>query len=922
MSETNSECLIDREQQIRRLDEAYAECVTGRGGMAIISGPVATGKTTLLDYFVDRAAESGALVLTATATRAEQSLPLRVVDQLLYGNNLPTGTVSHLDSLLTAVAKNSWHSDMLGTDRRQNAQALRILYTALISLAKQAPLVIAIDDVQYADTQSQQCLASYAPRLRASRAMLVLTESSDLTHSDPVAHAELRRNWYDRPIEVAPLTRRAVEQLMARYPHLDSPQVADEAFAVTGGNPLLLRALVEDSVSPQPGDGAGLVVGLRYAEAVRDCLYRAGPAVAEVARGLAVLKDRAGSALLAQLLRLSAEAVDRTVDRLDRAGLLEAGALRHPAARAAVIAGMGPERYAELHSDAAELTYKAGESAAVVSRHLVLADRVEPEWGLQVLLDATEQALAGGDIDHALACLRVSETCCDDKDQRAAILSTLARVKWRVNPANVLSYLPDLMAAVHDGRPDARRPGAVVFDLLWHNQVDPALEMIEALCDTGDRVADPTGSISSAVLWLAYSFPGYAAQARKYWSGLGRHEPAEGVGTPALLAAAAMEVVLKRPTDDAVATAKQALHHIQLSDDTIVPAVVALSTLLIADRTEAAGFWCDSLLKGATARQAPTWQAMLLAIRAEIAVMRGELQIAENNALTALAKISPEGWGPAVGGVLATLILAATETGRYEDAAEFLDVPVPADMLRTPFGLKYTHARGTYHLATGRIEDALIDFQLCGDTMARYGLDQPGLVPWRTSLAQAHLAAENVDQAHDLASDQLRLLDDSQKRMRGITIRILACARAAKTRPALLRQAIELLKESGDWLEVARAYTDLSDALNKNGEPNRARLTLRTARTIAKQCQAHALLRRLGPGSEPAAETPTFIQSTTAELSEAERRVASLAALGHTNREIASSLWVTVSTVEQHLTRIYRKMGIIKRTDLPSGLNA
>ncbi|MEI5131209.1 helix-turn-helix transcriptional regulator [Streptomyces libani] len=59
-----------------------------------------------------------------------------------------------------------------------------------------------------------------------------------------------------------------------------------------------------------------------------------------------------------------------------------------------------------------------------------------------------------------------------------------------------------------------------------------------------------------------------------------------------------------------------------------------------------------------------------------------------------------------------------------------------------------------------------------------------------------------------------------------------------------------------------------------------------------------------------------------AVLSEAERRVAALAALGRTNREIGRKLHITVSTVEQHLTRVYRKLNIKRRADLPVGLPA
>ncbi|TDD09004.1 LuxR family transcriptional regulator, partial [Saccharopolyspora terrae] len=56
-------------------------------------------------------------------------------------------------------------------------------------------------------------------------------------------------------------------------------------------------------------------------------------------------------------------------------------------------------------------------------------------------------------------------------------------------------------------------------------------------------------------------------------------------------------------------------------------------------------------------------------------------------------------------------------------------------------------------------------------------------------------------------------------------------------------------------------------------------------------------------------------------LSEAERKVAELAARGQTNREIGRRLYITVSTVEQHLTRVYRKLNVRKRTELPAELS-
>jgi DNA-binding CsgD family transcriptional regulator len=56
------------------------------------------------------------------------------------------------------------------------------------------------------------------------------------------------------------------------------------------------------------------------------------------------------------------------------------------------------------------------------------------------------------------------------------------------------------------------------------------------------------------------------------------------------------------------------------------------------------------------------------------------------------------------------------------------------------------------------------------------------------------------------------------------------------------------------------------------------------------------------------------------QLSDAEQRVAALAAFGYTNGQIAHKLYITVSTVEQHLTRVYRKLGIAGRAELPIGI--
>jgi DNA-binding CsgD family transcriptional regulator len=94
---------------------------------------------------------------------------------------------------------------------------------------------------------------------------------------------------------------------------------------------------------------------------------------------------------------------------------------------------------------------------------------------------------------------------------------------------------------------------------------------------------------------------------------------------------------------------------------------------------------------------------------------------------------------------------------------------------------------------------------------------------------------------------------------------------------------------------------------------------------MARHCQAEPLRQALLSGSAPAEDEQIEIAEPTdgsgaSMLTDAERRVAALASLGSSNREIASKLFITASTVEQHLTRVYRKLGVRNRMDLPASL--
>jgi DNA-binding NarL/FixJ family response regulator len=906
--------LIERDRQMGELEERFGRTLGRRGQVAVIAGPVAAGKSALLEQFTRAVADAGALVLGASASVAERALPLGVIDQLVHSTGLDTAAVGRIAGRLEEIADLAWCGETaLGHDDHERAMAvaMREVGRNLFELADDVPLVITVDDVHFADTASQRCLAALIRRLRGTRAMVVLTKGTDTE----ALHAELGRHWPTRPVRVEPLTASGVAQLLGSVPGLavTDPTVA-EALALTGGSPLLLDALARDSV----GD---LTLGDSYAQAVRGCLYRCGLTALTVGQVLSLLSDRPSPAMLARFVGATTDSVVRAMDQLDRVGLLDGGRFRSDATQAAVAATVSSDEYSRTHGRIAGFMYAVGEPATAVSRHLVRAERIDADWGPAVLRVAADQVVADGDLEHALACLDVAEPACADERVRAEVVASAARIRWRRNPADAEASLPALVAAVRAGLLTGRAGAVPVRQLLWFGRVADAVELLDVLCGGTDALtSEDASALSGVVLHLAFGYPEHSDRARGLWQALARRNPVAVFSSDGLRAAKVLADVLARGGDENVMTrAERVLHGLTLSDDSLVPAVVALTTLQLAGRIEAAEFWCEALLAAPGCAHAPTWQAVLLVLRSGIAMRRGDLTGAGRDARAALDLISAAGWGMAVGVVLGAIVLAATLTGRHEQAASCLGEPIPAGMLHTPSGLRYLYARGVFYAASDRGRAAVIDFQTCGELMKRLQIDQPELVPWRSKLAREYVTAGRVARAGQLVGEELRLLTDHQHRARGAALRVLAFAGDPKRRVKTLREAVELLQISEDWLEVAGGFVDLSAAQNEAGEVNRARLSARAARHIARQCNAGDLLRSIDPDT-PRQDVPVT-ELPDADLSDAERKVAGLAALGHTNRGIAGRLFVTVSTVEQHLTRVYRKLGVTRRTDLPLNLN-
>lgn len=919
--------LVERDGEMSALNEYFRSAEQGRGYVALVGSAVASGKTEFLNHFTDQVIESGALLLEAAGSRAERGLPLGIIRNLFDNAAFPSDVRSDMMRIMDEAVEEAG-----GPGRMR---AVPRAASALLRLAEERTVVIAVDDVHWGDEHSLYFLLYLARRIRHARVLVVLTESTRMRQEQLTFHAELLSQPHCDLIGLRMLSQSGTARVITHHFGASTlSRQAAECHGITGGNPLLLRALLEDWHGR--GEHGGPVPGERFAQAVLGCLHRGEPDVLTVAGGVAVLGDAESITLLSQLLGISASRAERAVLDLHQCALLDDNGFRHPAVRAAVLEAMPVAELTGLHSRTAQLLYSGGAAALETSRHLVSAG-CEPEgWAVPVLREAAEYALVDDDIEFALRCLELARDACEEGALRAAIKARLVSLVWRISPAAAEGHIPQLSTELETGRLSPRDFVMSVSYLAWAGRLDTAAVAVEELgrcaelthSDQGDEAA-----IAAAGQWLTMLSPPLRSRVQASGGGGTALPSVPRGGTSDAYAQAASTIcaaLSDRPAISAVDEAERVLQRYHLSDSTVQPLVFALLALVYSNRLDLALSWCERLLGECAAHRAPTWQALLSGVRAEIALRQGDLPTAARHARTAMSRTSVQSWGVGIALPLATLIQAETGMGAYDEAMSLLERPLPETLFETLPGLHYLRARGRCHLATGRFHAALRDFLACGELMERWAIDTPDLVPWRLDAAEAWLALDEPQRARSLAEEQARRSRTGRRGQQGALLLILARTGSdSRRRLTMLKEAVEVLENGGNRLRLASGLGELAREYRTLGESNRARMLVRKAWHVAKSCGAEPLCRQLIPahaeGADTAAQAPTgesdAPRGDAEALSEAESRVAMLAAHGDTNREIATKLFVTVSTVEQHLTRVYRKLNVKRRRDLPTKLS-
>jgi DNA-binding NarL/FixJ family response regulator len=221
-------------------------------------------------------------------------------------------------------------------------------------------------------------------------------------------------------------------------------------------------------------------------------------------------------------------------------------------------------------------------------------------------------------------------------------------------------------------------------------------------------------------------------------------------------------------------------------------------------------------------------------------------------------------------------------------------------------------ARGYLRAAEGDASGALDDILQYGEISSSLMRRNPAHWPWRSTAAHLLAQQRRFDEARELAQHELELA------LATGNADAIAVARAARgvAEPgpgglSLLAEAVAHLEDSPLLLIGAEVQAIYGRELRIAGHREQARDVLRVALDAATRMGAarvadEAQRELLSAGARPRRTTMTGLDA----LTPSERRVASLAARGLTNRELAHTLYVTPKTVEAHLASAYRKLGI------------
>ena len=912
--------LVGRVTELAAVDAVLAAAAGGEGQALLVEGPAGIGKTSLLSEARGRAARAGMTVLAARGTELERDLPLGLVRQALAPAARDAAARERLLQGAAALAAPAL-LDAADPSETPAAGLLHGLYWMVANLSADRPVALVADDVHWADEASRAFLAYLARRADSLPLALVL---GTRPAAGQAALDELARDPDVRHLELTALDASEVEELLRERREHVTTEFAVACRRATGGNPFLLGELVRelDSASVR-FDSAGLdrvteVTPPSVARAVATDLGRLSPEAARLVQAVSVLGDGTDLELAAELAGVPVGDAGEAAARAVRAGLLDDATelrFRHPLLAGAVASAQTAQERALAHARAAELLRERGAAPERVAAQL----RHSPPSGdprtVEDLRRAAASARARGAPATAAAFLERAVAEPPRADLRASVLLELAETHLGTGATSEAS---DRLEEAHRCATDPLVRARALPLMAQANPTTSALR--DRVCDL---IEESLPEVEPLDRELALRLRSILALDER------RTEPGdvegETVGEAVFLAHLVFARTRPGASADEVAdlarrAAKQAVPMTEEGAATLGFTGVVLG-LRWTDQLDDAIRLLDRAVDSGRRRGAVIDYGAAMSLRAAVHRQAGRLREAEADARGALDAQLPVRWafargaGPLVGSLL--------DQGRVDEAAagleaaglagEFPDAPPLLPILLTRMAVRA--ARREYESAKRDWQEALRRADRFRGPNAAWVEDIAVAADVHRALGEHEAARELVDRGLALARDWGR------PGVMGVALRARARldgAPAAET----LREAARLLGESPRRLEHAKALVDLGAALRRRGDRAASREPLREGYDLATQCHAQGLAEVAR--EELRASGVTLRREALSgvdSLTPSELRIAQMAT-ELTNAQIAQELFLTVKTVEMHLTHAYRKLGVRGRPQLARALGS
>lgn len=923
--------LFERDTFQQEFEFIFGQTVPSHNGCLSIEGGWGMGKTALLNSACLIAERSECLVLRARGGELEQ--------RVHYGALLRL--IEIIASLPDADDEISRHIELVGSltgqrDAKSAGEIGAAFYSLLTSVRRRGPVLLAVDDADLVDNATMAALQYVFHRVDDQQIWLVVTSAPHAQGAGPRPIDHLLVNRHVRHFPLEPLSVEGIASIVSGFSDWSpDPEFIAAVHAASSGRPEfaveLVRACRTERIAPTAGTATELqrVAMPRISQRVLVRLGRLPRPSAEFLESCAVNGDSTDLTIACYLSEIDPGHGESIADAAARAEILLSGrplTFVAPVIRWALLHDIAPARRSHLHLRCAEFVEEIGGSEIEVIEHLLAT---EPSENLEL---AARMRQAGRDLMEmdkvrlAAQCLRRSINESPLAKQESSLWLDLARCEIELglrtsvssfqkaltlaslDHGDVVQVAVKLMHALRDWpelRVEAmttlRRLGASLDD------VDPELQLQFELGLT--ILASHPAQRSSGVariesLLEQYRSQSDAAAVARAFLDIHRFET-----DPTMSATTIVGLLSKVLDPDQMLIG-------DLSSEIVQSRACRL--LLSADEFALVDRMLEVARRRARRLRDAHGEDDILRLLILSKLWQGSLEEAEDARLRHLELGSAFRARPMIGS--GDLMIAQ---GRAQEALQHL-TSLDLGALEEPLDRAAAHVeRGRLFAACKQTDEALDEFHRASDTANRGGINNAVLVGWQPPAAEALATLGHWDEARQLAATHLTAAQAfGAPRSLGTALRAMAATTPdLEERITWLNLSVDVLEGSSARLDAAEAVIDLGSALVEHQDTESARNVLRRGATLASTCGAHHLVETAGSHLRAAGARPRRLGSTGVDsLTPAELKAVQMAAANVTNRAIADELFVNVKTIEGHLSRAYRKLGVTSRFELADAL--